>query len=114
MAAPTEKEIRGAIARLLERGMIMAPTVGEQSDYPLEDLFVFDIWCAIIAAAEDAFDWKEFRPSEKDRFDTLANEATARWYARALPDLVKEVTAAALQFTAEHPDAPRAKATVTA
>jgi hypothetical protein len=55
--------------------------------------------------------WADLRPSEAERLMALVNEAEARAVERCLSVVREELTAAALAFAAEHPEAvPRAPA----
>lgn len=51
--------------------------------------------------------WADLRPSEFRRLDELLDAAVHRAVDRSLELLLDELTAAALQFGQEHPDAPR-------
>lgn len=54
--------------------------------------------------------WADLRPSEWARLHELLRAAQDRSVERARAAILEEITAAALAFAAEYPDAPRAGA----
>lgn len=129
MTAPTAEEIHEAIIRRLgeqsagSRGTVRATLAGVADDAagPLS-------WPAEISAMGqeqredwggpptegDDYIWWDLRPSEGARMLALINDAIARATERCEAIILEELTAAGVQFAAEHPDAPRPREKVPA
>lgn len=50
--------------------------------------------------------WVDLRGTEARRLRELVDQAVSRAHDRAIAAVVKELTAAGVQFAAEHPDVP--------
>ena len=122
MSAPTEEEIRAALAGRWTNPADAALWV-KDIDRRLEEavsLAVAPLWWEAPSVDEvDSVEsgdkvWSDLRPSEATRLHTLVGEAEQRAQGRCHEVILDELTAAALAFAAEHPDAPRAKREVAA
>ncbi len=114
MTAPTEAEIRAAIADRMRK---------YPNDNPRQKLAgavdqAFDAVGYIDLDEEGQYDWgtqalsdlwADLRPSEVERLHELIAEAKRRALDAAWAVIAEQVVAAGLAFAAEYPDAPRAK-----
>lgn len=98
MTAPTEEEIRAAIAR--EWGKRRQGQANIARDFS-------DALTGAQLLLEDLYDTDDFRKAEGARFDTLAYEAIRPIRDAAAQAVVEAMVRAGLQFAAEYPDAPR-------
>jgi hypothetical protein len=99
MSAPTEEEIRAAIAR--QWGAL--PPVGTTPHVEFEDAFTY---CTSLA--DGLYDLDDLRESEVDRLNELTFAAVDPIRDDARLRINEALVSAALTFAAEHPDAPRA------
>jgi hypothetical protein len=98
MSAPTEEEIRDAIAahvRTFEVG--------------LDDAFT-----GCQSSIDTLYNTEDFRPTEQDRLDALTYEAIEPILQETRERITEVLGRAGLTFAAEYPDAPRATRTLTA
>jgi hypothetical protein len=94
MSAPTEEEIRAAIARQW----------GGEIGRDFQDAFT---GCQMLG--DGLFDLDDMRPSEQECLDELTYHAIEPIRNQAQRQVNEAIVAAILDFAAEHPDAPRAK-----
>ena len=101
MSAPSEEEIRAALAREWKRS---------HQPWPPSPELEWDLgWNRFAGMGDEVFDLEEFRPSEVERLDSLRHDATAPLRAEIERRLTDAVVSAILAFAAEYPDAPRAQ-----
>jgi len=105
MSAPTEEEIRAAIAR--EWGN--RPPTGPSIDVNFADAFTH-----CMTLPDSLYDFDELRESEVDRLNELMFAAVNPIRDDARRQVNEALVSAALTFAAEHPDAPRAERSVAA
>lgn len=91
--APTEEEIRAAIAREWRTSI---------------DLDFSDAFTRCMTLADGMYDLEDLRESEVDRLNELTYAAVDPIRADARRQINEALVSAALTFAAEHPDAPRA------
>ena len=99
MSAPTEEEIRAAIAR--EWGRRLPNRVPIETDFS-------DGIGGCMLLLDGIFDTGDFRDSELARLDGLAGETINLIRDDCRRRINEALVSAALTFAAEHPDAPRA------
>jgi hypothetical protein len=99
MTAPTEEEIRAAIAR----------EWGRDIGRDFHDAFT---GCQLLG--DSLFDWDDMRPSEQERLNELTHSAVDPIRADAQRRINEALVSAGLSFAAEYPDAPRATREATA
>ena len=105
MSAPTEEEIRAAIAR--EWG-------ARRPNPPSVEIQFSDGIGACMLLLDGIFDTEDFRVSELARLDELLDLAVNPIRDECRRQVNEALVSAALTFAAEHPDAPRARREVTA
>jgi ADP-ribosylglycohydrolase len=105
MSAPTEEEIRAALAR--EWG---TPHGGY--GLPIEGTFS-DAFTLTQCLLDGLFDTSDLRESEQTRLDELTDAAVSPIRDDATRRINEAMVAAALTFALEHPSAPRATRTLT-
>lgn len=99
MSAPTEEEVRAAIAREWGAWPPVGPTI---------DLEFSDGIGRCASLADGLYDMDDLRQSEIDRLNALTFEAIDPIRQETRRQINEALVAAALAFAAEHPDAPRA------
>lgn len=134
MGAPTEAEIREAIAarRHTSSQSVEVPQEGEaplsaalrgiaeeyagpatSAAWAVLDAIDYD-WGDSVGQGDDDAIWGDLRPTEARRLRELVQSAIAKIVPECEAIIINAVTAAAMQFAAEYPDAPRATEAVTA
>jgi hypothetical protein len=122
---PTEKELRDSISARLSAGITSIVAESEDLDLrgairrvafaagePFTDSALVtlegldDAWHSPLRDAEGFY--TDLRPSEAARLRDLVRAACERAAERSEAMMIDEVTAAAITFAREHPDAPRA------
>lgn len=113
MTAPTEAEIRQLIADRSARYPLdsLERPLGEAIDKSFDTIGFVTLdergrWDFGVDFLSDT--WADLRPSEQERLGELIAAAKARAMERARESIIGETVAAALAFSAEHPDAKRA------
>jgi hypothetical protein len=99
MSAPTEEEIRAAIAREWGKRSPNLPSI---------EVRFSDVFTTCANLKDSLYDLDDLRESEIDRLDELVVDAIRPIRDDARRRINEAVVAATLQFGREHPDAPRA------
>ena len=99
MSAPTEEEIRAAIAR----GWTDRPPTGTPIDLAFSDTFT-----RCMTLLDGLYDLDDLRDSELGRLIVLTEQAVQPIRDETRRQINEALVSAALAFGAEHPDAPRA------
>ena len=119
MSAPTEVEIRAAIADRITK--YPHDNARVKLEYAVDQIFDVVVYVDLdengrvdlrVPALSDL--WADLRPNEIERVRELIAEAKGRALDAAWPVIADQVVAAAVAFAAEYPDAPRAKREATA
>ncbi len=95
--APTEEEIRAAIARA----------------WGAREVEFSDAFTHCMTLLDDLYDQDDLRPSEDARLGELVTPAIDLIRDETQRRINEALVSAALAFAAEHPDAPRATRTLT-
>ena len=108
VTAPTEEEIRAAIAREWGRRPFRDSITGQPTGLPIEGHYSDGVG-ACVGLLDDLYDRDDLRKSEQDRLDELVYQAVDTIRDETRHRINEAIVAAALAFAAEHPDAPRAE-----
>jgi hypothetical protein len=104
VTAPTEEEIRAALARAWERRHLSG---GWPANAWSEG------WGDLCGMGSAPYDLDDLRESEIERLDELVYDAIDPIQTEARQRAIEALVGAMLQFAQEHPDAPRAKRQLT-
>jgi len=107
MNAPTEEEIRAAIAREWRRPPRRDSITGEPIGLPIGGEYSDGVG-ACLCLLDGLFDLDKLRESEVDRLHELTFAAVDPIRDETQRRIVEALVAAGLAFAAEHPSAPRA------
>lgn len=113
--APTEAEIRAVLAGRWSADGELRSTETYRRLEEAGSLAVAPLWWEAPDVPDDSHSdesgdeiWSDLRPSEATRLHELIGEAQKRAEQLCIEAIANELTAAALAFAAEYPDAPRA------
>jgi hypothetical protein len=106
MSAPTEEQIRAAIAREWGRWPGRDSITGKPTGFPIEGQFSDGVG-ACLGLLDGLFDVADLRPSEQERLDELVYQAVGPIRDDTRRMINEALVAAALAFAAEYPGTPR-------
>jgi hypothetical protein len=104
MTAPTETEIRAAIAAEWAAKPLLGPSIEAEFS---------DGFAAAEGLLDGLWDVESFLPGELERFDELVDGAVAPIHDAARRQVTEALVGAGLAFAAEFPEVPRAKGETT-
>lgn len=113
MSAPTEEEIRAAIAREWGRQPRQDSVTGRPTGLPIGGVYSDGVG-ACLGLLDRLYNLDDLRKSECDRLDELVYAAVDPIRDETQRRINEALVSAALAFAAECPDAPRAERSVAA